>query len=163
MPTGAMTVPRLTLKMRKWAMPNFWKYPPLPQKSWNTPFHSLACETAHPYKTWHSIPWGLLPSEMAHILSMECASPWIKLISLYYGSLLKSFLCGASNPHLVAIPGTQKWSGTWPSSSTPLPCLQQIPLAAELAKTESCDIQPTTALRHYGLMSPFFIPKLAVC
>ena len=67
--------------------------------------HSLVCEITHPYKNWHSIPWCLLPSEMAHILSMECVAPWINLLSLYYGSLLKAFLCGASNPHLVAISG----------------------------------------------------------
>ena len=121
----------------------FLEIPTRSSKELEYPSHSLACEITHPYKNWHSIPWCLLPSEMAHILSMECISPGINLISLSYGLYLKSFLYGASNPHLVAISGTQKWSVTWPSSSTPLSFLQQIPLAAELDETESCDVQPT--------------------
>lgn len=121
----------------------FLEIPSPSSKELEYPSHSLACEITHPYKNWHSIPWCLLPSEMAHIPFMECVSPGINPLSLYYVSLLKSFLYGASNPHLVAISGTQKRSGTWPSSSTPLSLLQQIPLAAESDKTESCDIQAT--------------------
>ena len=50
---------------------------------------------------------GLSPSEMAHTLSVECVSPWINLLSLYYGLLLNSFLCEAKNSHLAAVPGTR--------------------------------------------------------
>ena len=67
---------------------------------------------------------GLLPSEMVHTVSIECVSPWINLLSLYYGSLLNSSLREAKNPRLLSVPGTCLWPGMWPSSPAPLSFLQ---------------------------------------
>ena len=67
----------------------------------------------------------LLSSKMAHTLSMECVSPWISFLSLYYGSFLNSVLLEAKNPCLAAIPGTLR-PGTWQSSCAPLSFLQHL-------------------------------------
>ena len=63
---------------------------------------------------------------MARTLSVECVSSWINLLSLYYGSLLSSFLGEAKNPHLVAVPGTHLRPGTWPFSPAPYSFLQHL-------------------------------------
>ena len=52
-------------------------------------------------------------------------SPWINLLSLYYGSLLNPFLCEAKNTHLAAVPGTWPRPALWPSSRAPLSFLQE--------------------------------------
>ena len=73
-----------------------------------------------PIKTDNPVPWGLSPSEMAHTLSVEYLSPWINLLSLYYGSLLNSFLCEAKNPYLAAHPrdSPETWDVTILSGPT---------------------------------------------
>ena len=54
------------------------------------------------------------PIFMDCILFMECVSLSVNLLSLYYGSLLNSFLCEAKDPHLVAHPRTltETWDMT---------------------------------------------------
>ena len=106
-PMGTMTVPRPTMQGQRVGgdpVPgNLCPSPPvvgiiLPLISlWNY----------LPIKTNCPTFWGLLPSGMAHTLSVECVAPWINLLSLYYGSLLNSFLQEAENPHLAAVPGTR--------------------------------------------------------
>ena len=77
-----------------------------------------AYEITHPYKNWWSHNLGLFPRNPTHCL-WSVFTPWIYL-SLYYISLLNSFLQEAKNPNLVAVPGTQMWPGIWPSSQDPL-------------------------------------------
>ena len=55
-----------------------------------------------PVKTNNSVPWGLLPSEMVHTLSMECVFPSVNLF-FHSGWLLKSFLWGTRDPHMAAL------------------------------------------------------------
>ena len=70
---SAMTVPRLTTKVKKWAEAQFLKVPIPSPKQLGYPSHSLAYEMTHSYKNWQ--PRSLvLPSssEMAHAPSVEC-------------------------------------------------------------------------------------------
>ena len=46
----------------------------------------------------------LLPSEVNYILSMECMPPWVNLLSLYFCSLLNSYLCEARDPQIAIHP-----------------------------------------------------------
>ena len=54
---------------------NSWKSPPLSQHSCNNPPTYSPMKLPSPIKTDNPIPWGLSPSEMAHILSIEGISP----------------------------------------------------------------------------------------
>ena len=94
-------------KNEQW--PNPWKSLPLPQNSWNNPPTHLPMKLPTTIKTDNPIPLSLWPSEMTHI---QCVSPCISLLSLYYGSLLNYFLHEAKNPHSAAIPGTCLRPGT---------------------------------------------------
>ena len=54
-------------------------------------------------------------------LCLWSVSPWINLLSLYFGLPFNPFQYEAKNPH-VAIPGTHLRPRTWPSSCAPLLC-----------------------------------------
>ena len=60
---------------------------------------------------------------MAHILSMEYASPWIKL---FHFTVAHFWILACTTPRTlsVAVPGTCLRPRTWPSSPTPLSFLQ---------------------------------------
>ena len=78
---------------------------------WN---YSSLTKTDNLISWFHSCLSGLLRWP---ILCLESVfAPWINLLSLYYGSLLNSFLHEANIPHWEAIPGTQMWLAMWPSS-----------------------------------------------
>ena len=57
-----------------------------------------------PEKLTTLAPGGLVPSESADTLSVECVYPLINLFSCWYGLLLNSFLCEADGPYLAACP-----------------------------------------------------------
>ena len=77
-PTGTMTI-----NVKKWAVAQFLEVPILSPEELEYSSHSLAYEITHPYKNWQPhnlVPlMPLLPSEMAHTLSMECVSSLKKL------------------------------------------------------------------------------------
>jgi len=108
-PTDAMTVPRLIIKGQKVSSGPIPRNPcPFPQtvgiilpliSLGNYPADSnLRRPTLYLWSVF--FPGLLSPSEMNCILSMKCLS----LLSLYYGSLLNSFLHGAKDLHWTANP-----------------------------------------------------------
>ena len=115
-PAGAKIFPRLPIKGQKLGGRPIPGNPhPFPKivgiilpliSLWNYPAHKN-CHTSGPS-----------PPETDRILPMECVS----LLSLYYGSLMISFLCEAKDPHLVPVPGVHLRPGTWSSSHAPFSC-----------------------------------------
>ena len=74
-PTGTETVPRSTIKVKKWAVAQFIEIPTPSPKRLEFSSHSLAHEITHPYKNWQISTVGpLCPFEMAHT-AVEHVSP----------------------------------------------------------------------------------------
>ena len=68
-PTSAMTVLRPTIKGPKVdSDPVPGHLCPFPPNSWNNPPTHQSMKLLTPIKTDNPVPWGLLPSEMAHTL-----------------------------------------------------------------------------------------------
>ena len=65
-----MTVPRPTVKVKKWEVAQFLEISTPSPKELEYSSHSLACEITHSYKNWqpHTLV-PLLPSKMTHTLS----------------------------------------------------------------------------------------------
>ena len=108
-----------------WSYPAYKNWQPhtlVPLAFWDGP-HSVWCVSpmasltfrGGPHCLWSVfLPWPLAFQDGPHCVYRVCIS-LENLLSLYYGSLLNSFLCKAKNQHSAGL-GT--W--TWPGCDHPL-------------------------------------------
>ena len=110
-PTSAMTVLRLAIKGQKVSggpIPGnpcpFPKIVGITQPIKTNHPHSLGplspSEMVHLLSMECVSPRALSPSDTAHALSMECVSPWINLLSLYFWLALEFFPVRSQGPSL---------------------------------------------------------------
>ena len=89
-----------------WCHLHTWVYWYFSLQSWFQfiihPAWHFTYEITQPIKTNNPVPWGFLPPEMAHTLSMECVCPSINLF-FHSGWFLKFFLWGTRGPHLATL------------------------------------------------------------
>ena len=107
-------------------------------------FHSLAYVISHPCKNWQSytlVP--LLPSEMAHTLSMECVSFLNKPSLPLLWFALAFFPARSQKATLGGHPRAWTWPGMWPSSCTllfPATILRRVILGLHLRQLGEVEI-----------------------
>ena len=117
-----MMVSRLTKKTKKWAVTQFLVIPALSPKELEKSSYSLVYEITQSIKTI-PISWTSCLMRWSTLCPWS-VSPWINILSLYFGLPFNPFLYEAKNPH-VAIPGTHLRPRTWPASHAAFSFLQQ--------------------------------------